>query len=161
MYHKNTSTPGGNNFGGQFESYLFSDTKPTDAVMRIKSWEDHQKIKQKSIFKNLKWCSVGPTFQGGRISSVVVHPRNPYEIYVAAGAGNLWKTTNNGTVYGPSSHTVEYGIDDPWSHIGGGDGFYVQIDPTNFNTVYYEFQFGNIMRSDSATSHKKRKSLLR
>lgn len=76
----------------------------------------------------------------GEFYTVFVDMDKPYKIY-----GGL---QDNGTVYGPSSHTLEYGVEDPWRHIGGGDGFYVQIDPTDLNTVYFEYQFGNIMRKN-------------
>jgi hypothetical protein len=76
----------------------------------------------------------------GEFYTVFVDMDKPYKIY-----GGL---QDNGTVYGPSSHTLEYGVEDPWKHIGGGDGFYVQVDPTDLNTVYFEYQFGNIMRKN-------------
>lgn len=44
------------------------------------------------------------------------------------------------------------GITNPdWYRIGGGDGFYVQIDPTDHNTVYAESQNGAIQRLDLKT----------
>ncbi len=38
-----------------------------------------------------------------------------------------------------------------WYRIGGGDGFYVQIDPTDHNTVYVESQNGAVQRLDLRT----------
>jgi photosystem II stability/assembly factor-like uncharacterized protein len=91
---------------GMFCGYLYSDlndiqnnaTSPED---RMKSWEDHKKLKQVSPFKDLKWRAVGPEFQGGRIEAIASHPDEPFTIYVGAGAGNLWKTVNNGTTWEP------------------------------------------------------------
>jgi len=64
-----------------------------------KSYAQHTQLKNESIFKHLHWRCVGPEFQGGRISSIKGHPRNPYTLYFSAGSGNLWKTTNNGTTW--------------------------------------------------------------
>jgi photosystem II stability/assembly factor-like uncharacterized protein len=36
---------------------------------------------------------------------------------------------------------------DNWDHILGGDGFYSLIDYTNSNTIYAEYQWGNLRRS--------------
>ena len=76
-------------------------TGPTDPVTRIKSWKHHVKLKNESIFKNLKWRVVGPQFMGGRISSIACPPGYNFTIYVGVGAGNVWKTVNNSTTWEP------------------------------------------------------------
>ena len=38
-----------------------------------------------------------------------------------------------------------------WVTVGGGDGFYAQIDPTDPDLVYSESQGGNIQRRDLRT----------
>ena len=38
-----------------------------------------------------------------------------------------------------------------WYRVGGGDGFYTQIDPTDYNIVYAESQDGNMNRLDLRT----------
>jgi photosystem II stability/assembly factor-like uncharacterized protein len=73
----------------------------TEPLARLKSWDYHQKMAVESLFKNLKWMTLGPTFMGGRISSIKGVPGNNFTIYVSAGAGNLWKTMNNGTTWEP------------------------------------------------------------
>ncbi len=73
----------------------------TGAETRLKSWEYHLKLKNESIFKNIKWRAVGPMFQGGRIESIVCPPGNNSTIYVGVGSGNIWKTVNNGTTWEP------------------------------------------------------------
>lgn len=35
-----------------------------------------------------------------------------------------------------------------WEHIFGGDGFFVAVDPTDSNTIYAEYQWGQLYRSD-------------
>lgn len=36
------------------------------------------------------------------------------------------------------------GQSDSWIKLFGGDGFQVEVDPTNSNSIYLEFQFGNL-----------------
>jgi photosystem II stability/assembly factor-like uncharacterized protein len=50
-------------------------------------------------------------------------------------------TQDNGTL-----RTVT-GDPDDWEAIFGGDGFYCNVDPTNSNTIYVEYQYGNLYRS--------------
>lgn len=56
-------------------------------------------------------------------------------------------TQDNGTWRGPSQSRNPGGATRyDWHRIGGGDGFYAQIDPTDNVTVYGESQFGVIYR---------------
>jgi photosystem II stability/assembly factor-like uncharacterized protein len=50
-----------------------------------------------NVFKGLSFRSIGPAWASGRISDFAVNPKNHSEIYVGVGAGNIWKTINNGT----------------------------------------------------------------
>ena len=75
--------------------------RSTDPESRMKSWQQHVKLKNESPLKHLKWRAVGPEFQGGRIEAIACFPDQPYTIYVGAGAGNLWKTDNNGITWKP------------------------------------------------------------
>ena len=54
-----------------------------------------------SIYKGLKWRSIGPAFKSGRIADFAVNPDNHSEWYVAVASGNVWKTVNNGTTFKP------------------------------------------------------------
>ncbi|HMP59034.1 MAG TPA: hypothetical protein PKD86_06745 [Gemmatales bacterium] len=42
-----------------------------------------------------------------------------------------------------------------WLRIGGGDGFYCQVDPTDWTTVYGESQYGVLFRVNVATAETK------
>ena len=58
-------------------------------------------------------------------------------------------TQDNGTWGGPSTSRDPAGIHPrEWFRVGGGDGFYAQIDPRNPDTVYAESQFGGLYRRD-------------
>ena len=92
----------------------------------------------------LQLRSIGPAVMGGRIADIAVSPHHPSTWYVAAGSGNLWKTTNNGTTWQPvfddqSSYSIGAVTIDPnhpetvWvgtgenvsgRHVGWGDGVY-------------------------------------
>ncbi|MCA9981600.1 MAG: hypothetical protein KDD89_12220, partial [Anaerolineales bacterium] len=47
---------------------------------------------QKAL-NNLKLRAIGPAVMGGRLSDIVIHPHNPHLWYIAAGSGNIWKTS--------------------------------------------------------------------
>jgi photosystem II stability/assembly factor-like uncharacterized protein len=101
------------------------------------------------IFSHYTWRQVGPGNMSGRISDIAVPPggeRNT--IYVAASAGGLWKTENNGTTWkqvfqggktaavgdigiAPSdAKRIYVGMGEPHSRnsVSWGDGVYVSRD---------------------------------
>ncbi len=61
----------------------------TSAAQRRESWQQHRKLMDTSPFKHLKWRSVGPRKQGGRIEAVAAPPGNTATVYVGPGSGNL------------------------------------------------------------------------
>lgn len=70
--------------------------------------------------------------------------RDPYYVY-----GGL---QDNGSWGGPSMSRDSAGIlTDHWFRIGGGDGFYCAVDPTDWRTVYAESQQGSIFRINVET----------
>ena len=92
--------------------------------------------------------SIGPAFMSGRIADLAIDPIKPNTWYVAAGSGNVWKTTNAGTTWKPifdnyssysigcvtidpnNRHTIWVGTGENVSgrHVGYGDGVYVSHD---------------------------------
>ena len=92
--------------------------------------------------------SIGPAFMSGRIADLAIDPKKPNTWYVAAGSGNVWKTTNSGTTWKPifdnySSYSIGCVTIDPnnrhaiWvgtgenvsgRHVGYGDGVYLSHD---------------------------------
>jgi len=74
--------------------------------------------------------------------------RNPYHVY-----GGL---QDNGSWGAPSSTLNRLGVsNEDWVRIGGGDGFYTQVDPNDYNTIYAESQNGNLYRFDVRTGLSK------
>jgi photosystem II stability/assembly factor-like uncharacterized protein len=72
----------------------------------------------------------------------------PYNVY-----GGM---QDNGSVRGPSTKG-NYGpirLED-WKSVGGGDGMYNEIEPTDSRWLYNESQFGTIQRIDQVTGESK------
>lgn len=63
---------------------------------------------------------------------------------------------DNGSWCGPSRTFFQQGIaNEDWYRVGGGDGFYTAIDPSDHNTVYVESQDGNVARFDLRTNERR------
>ena len=63
---------------------------------------------------------------------------------------------DNGSWAGPSGTLFAEGIgNDDWFRIGGGDGFYSVVDPTDSNIVYVESQNGNVARLELKTGERR------
>ncbi len=67
--------------------------------------------------------------------------RKPYYVYCGL--------QDNGSWGGPSATYDYQGIkNSDWYMIGGGDGFFTQVDPTDHNIIYSNWQMNNIYRHD-------------
>jgi len=61
-------------------------------------------------------------------------------------------TQDNNTLGGPSRTNSANGIgNDQWFVTVGGDGFKSQVDPSNPNIVYSQWQYGGLVRYDKVT----------
>jgi photosystem II stability/assembly factor-like uncharacterized protein len=75
---------------------------------------------------------------------VTADMRRPYFVYIGL--------QDNGSWGGPSAVRGRGGImNSDWYGIGGGDGFYTAVDPTDHNIVITESQNGNTNRYDLRT----------
>ena len=72
-----------------------------------------------------RWRPVGPANMSGRITDIEVDPRNTKVYYVAAAAGGIWKTVNNGVTFFP--------IFDRERVISMGD---IALAPSNPEIIY-------------------------
>ncbi len=80
----------------------------------------------------------------GQFYHVAVDSRRPYRVY-----GGL---QDNGSWGGPSrSLTGEGSLNEDWSLVWGGDGFICQVDPSDPDLVYFEWQDGNMGRRNLRT----------
>lgn len=97
-----------------------------------------------SLDRNATWRFINnmPTMQFYRVA---VDNTEPF-YYIYGG------TQDNATVGGPSRTTSKYGIHNyDWYVTIGGDGFKSQIDPTDPNIVYSQYQYGGLARYDKRT----------
>ncbi len=80
--------------------------------------------------------------------AIGIDMRDPYWVY-----GGL---QDNGTWGAPVQTRRRSGIGNTdWVNVGGGDGFYAQIDPTDPLTMYSESQNGSLNRVDLPTDERK------
>ena len=117
---------------------FYSDADPQQ---RLAAYEQHVKMKESSLFKDLKWQFLGPTNISGRVTDVAVPlPRGKnYTLYVAAASGGVWKTTNEGTTWKPVfEHAASTSIGD------------VTVAPSDANIVWVGTGEANIFRSSMA-----------
>jgi photosystem II stability/assembly factor-like uncharacterized protein len=84
----------------------------------------------------------------GQFYHVATDMRSPYDV-----CGGL---QDNGAWCMPSDTYNKDGISNRDVHfVGGADGFRVEVDPTDPNTVYPEFQGGNVSRLNLATGERQ------
>ncbi|HSR42935.1 MAG TPA: hypothetical protein VLL48_12200, partial [Longimicrobiales bacterium] len=84
----------------------------------------------------------------GQFYEIGVDMRDPY--YVCGGL------QDNSSWCAPSNSLTDYGIGNrDWYDVSGGDGFYNQIDPTDWRAVYTESQGGNVSRYDPLTGEEQ------
>ena len=107
-----------------------------DFDARQAAWQKHEALVAASPYTGLKWRSVGPVVQGGRLVDMEVVPGQPYTFYAAYASGGLWKTTNNG-------HTFEPLFDNQATIIMGD----IAVDPNNPETVWVGTGENNSSRS--------------
>src|SRR5574341_2285249 len=63
---------------------------------------------------------------------------------------------DNGSWCGPSRSAWQQGIaNEDWFRVGGGDGFFTVVDPSDHNVVYVESQDGNVRRFDLRTNESR------
>ena len=73
---------------------------------------------------------------------VTVDNRDPYQVYGGLQDNSTWV---GDTAYGGGISNAR------WENLGGGDGFWAVVDPTDPNAVYVESQGGYITRIDRKT----------
>ena len=100
-----------------------------------------------SYDRGLTWDFVN-SLALGQFYEIGYDMQTPYNVY-----GGL---QDNGSWGGPVRTRYEQGItNEDWFRIGGGDGFYTQIDPNDPTTIYVESQNGNLRRLDLSSLESK------
>jgi hypothetical protein len=83
----------------------------------------------------------------GQFYAVGLDRQRPYWAY-----GGL---QDNGCWGGPTQTRDGAIVNEHWTSINGGDGFYCRVDPTDASTVYCESQYGAVVRIDRKTGARK------
>jgi len=87
-------------------------------------------------FAGLKFRSIGPGVESGRVMSIAVNPLKKDEFYVGVASGGVWKTVNDGTT---------------WTPLFDGEGSYsigwVELDPHDPSVVWVGAGESNAQRS--------------
>lgn len=78
-----------------------------------------------SVIDGLRWRNIGPANMAGRIADVEGIPSPSKTFFVAAAAGGVWKTTNNGVTFRP--------VFDNYGIASLGD---LAIAPSDTNVIY-------------------------
>jgi photosystem II stability/assembly factor-like uncharacterized protein len=119
----------------------------TGAALAAKAKDDDSKLKPET-FTGLALRGIGPAQTSGRVTDVVVHPRDHATWYVTAASGGVWKTTNAGTTWTPIFDSqgsfsigcvtldpknplivwVGSGENDSQRSVAYGDGVYKSVD---------------------------------
>ncbi|MBI1760053.1 MAG: hypothetical protein HYR56_01325, partial [Acidobacteria bacterium] len=100
-----------------------------------------------SYDKGKTWDYIN-TIPLGQFYEVGFDYRKPYWVY-----GGL---QDNGAWGAPSQTLTQIGVsNDEWMRVGGGDGFYTQVDPHDPDTVYTESQNAALLRLNRATGEAK------
>lgn len=89
------------------------------------------------------WYEV-ENYAWSEVYQVGLDMRSPYYVYVGL--------QDNGSWGGPSNSLDRMGIlNQHWYPVGGGDGFYAQVDPEDYRIVYRNLQMGRIERHNIAS----------
>ncbi len=83
----------------------------------------------------------------GQFYAVGLDQQKPYWAY-----GGL---QDNGCWGGPTQTRDGAIVNEHWTFVNGGDGFYCRVDPTDASTVYCESQYGAAVRLDRKTGSRK------
>ncbi len=85
----------------------------------------------------------------GQLEAVGVDMARPYNVYGGMQDFGTWR--------GPSTKRGRWPIRfEDWEHVGGADGSYAQIDPSDNRWLYVESQNGSISRNDQRTGVRTR-----
>jgi len=111
----------------------------TDPAQRLRWFEEHKALKERSPFKDIEWRFIGPFDLGGRCTDVDVPAGSRKVFYAAAATGGVFKTENAGTTWEP--------VFDDMPTLSIGDLAVAESDP---DIVWVGTGEANIFRASEA-----------
>src|SRR5262249_57058029 len=81
----------------------------------------------------VRWTDLNGNLSVTQFVGIALHPTNPNVAYGGSQDNGTEKTTGTAV----------------WAQVAGGDGGFVRVDPSNPNTVYFEFFGISLQRSDN------------
>jgi photosystem II stability/assembly factor-like uncharacterized protein len=72
-----------------------------DAATRLAGFERRREMEKASLLRALRFRSVGPEVQGGRVVDIEAPAAHPETLLVAFASGGLWRTENRGSSWTP------------------------------------------------------------
>ena len=73
----------------------------SSSAIRSAAYEQRLKLEADSDWSQVKWRSVGPEIQSGRVIDIEVPANDPKRMYVAFATGGLWVTSDAGNSWTP------------------------------------------------------------
>ncbi len=127
--------------GKKFKA-ISSNTHPDHHALWIDPWNPQHLIDgndggiditydQGAHWRPIKHMALSEVYQVG------YDMRDPYYVYCGLQDNGVWG--------GPSNSLDSGGIiNEDWNSVGGGDGFYCEVDPTDYNIVYGNSQMNGL-----------------
>lgn len=84
----------------------------------------------------------------GQVTTIAVDSAEPYNVLVGMQDNGVWR--------GPSTYVAGKTSPDAWKPVIGGDGSFIEVDPTDPSLVYTASQFGNAVRVNLKTGERTR-----
>lgn len=80
----------------QRRKYHPTPVKGMSAADWLNGFKQHEKLEADSPFSGIKWRSVGPETESGRVNVIVAPAGSPNQVYVAFATGGLYRTDDDG-----------------------------------------------------------------
>ncbi|MBC8065187.1 MAG: hypothetical protein H7Y17_10180, partial [Chlorobia bacterium] len=81
------------------QKFMLPPVQGMPGKQRLDSWEKRLKLMQDSPFGNVKWRSIGPESQSGRVIDIEAPASNPKKLFVAFASGGLHVTEDEGITW--------------------------------------------------------------
>ncbi len=72
-----------------------------DAAARLTGYQKRLDLEKTSLLSEIRFRSVGPEVQGGRVVEIAAPAKHPDSLIVAFASGGLWRTDNRGGAWAP------------------------------------------------------------